>query len=120
MTRVSHGPLLFVSGQTPTTDDGSVPEGAAAQTRVVLDRIRELLGEHGAGWSAVVKVTYFLRDWSRRRCIGAWTRMHWDFQHGGADALGVDQVLLEGWSRDGEVLTAQPVEQFLPGVDHAT
>jgi enamine deaminase RidA (YjgF/YER057c/UK114 family) len=62
MTRVSRGGLLFVSGQTPVAADGTVPDGAAAQTRVVLDRIHALLGEHGAGWDAVVKVTYFLSD----------------------------------------------------------
>jgi 2-iminobutanoate/2-iminopropanoate deaminase len=62
MTRVAKGPLLFVSGQTPALPDGSVPEGAAVQTRVVLDKIEALLAEHEAGWPAVVKVTYFLRD----------------------------------------------------------
>jgi enamine deaminase RidA (YjgF/YER057c/UK114 family) len=62
MTRVAKGPLLFVSGQTPALPDGSVPEGAAAQTRVVLDKIEVLLAEHQVGWPAVAKVTYFLRD----------------------------------------------------------
>ena len=62
MTRVSRGGLLFVSGQTPVTADGDVPDGAAAQTRVVLARIEALLAEHGAAWADVLKVTYFLRD----------------------------------------------------------
>jgi 2-iminobutanoate/2-iminopropanoate deaminase len=62
MTRVSRGGLLFVSGQVPLTADGAVPDGAAAQTRVVLSRIHALLAEHGVGWAEVVKVTYFLRD----------------------------------------------------------
>jgi 2-iminobutanoate/2-iminopropanoate deaminase len=62
MTRLARGPLLFVSGQTPVADDGTVPAGAEAQTRVVLDRIHELLVENGVEWEAVVKVTYFLRD----------------------------------------------------------
>ena len=62
MTRTANGPLLFVAGQVPTLPDGSVPDGAAAQTRVVLDKIAALLAEHELGWPAVVKVTYFLRD----------------------------------------------------------
>jgi 2-iminobutanoate/2-iminopropanoate deaminase len=62
MTRVAKGPLLFVSGQTPALPDGSVPDGATAQTRVVLDKIEALLAEQQVSWPAVVKVTYFLRD----------------------------------------------------------
>jgi len=62
MTRTSRGGLLFISGQTPVAADGTVPADAAGQTRVVLDRIQALLAEHGAGWEAVLKVTYFLRN----------------------------------------------------------
>jgi 2-iminobutanoate/2-iminopropanoate deaminase len=62
MTRIARGPLLFISGQTPMAQDGTVPDGAEAQTRLVLDRVHELLAEHGVGWEAVVKVTYYLRN----------------------------------------------------------
>jgi 2-iminobutanoate/2-iminopropanoate deaminase len=62
MTRIAHGPTLYISGQTPTTPDGGVPDGAEAQTRVALDKIAVLLAEHGVGWEAVVKVTYYLAD----------------------------------------------------------
>jgi enamine deaminase RidA (YjgF/YER057c/UK114 family) len=60
--RVARGPLLFVAGQIPMTADGAVPDGAEAQTRVVLDNIAALLAEHGVGWAEVVRVTYYLRD----------------------------------------------------------
>jgi 2-iminobutanoate/2-iminopropanoate deaminase len=62
MARVAQGPTLYVSGQTPALPDGSVPAGAEAQTRVVLDKIAAILNEHGLGWAAVVKLTYYLCD----------------------------------------------------------
>jgi len=62
MARSAQGPTLYVAGQTPALPDGSVPDGAEAQTRVVLDKLEAILTEHGLGWSAVVRVTYYLCD----------------------------------------------------------
>src|SRR6266480_799331 len=62
MTRVATGPTLYVSGQTPATPEGGVPDGVEAQTRVVLDKIATQLAEHGLGWADAVKLTYYLRD----------------------------------------------------------
>lgn len=62
MARVAQGPTLYVAGQTPALPDGSVPDGAEAQTRVVLDKIEAILGEHKVDWSSVVRVTYYLCD----------------------------------------------------------
>lgn len=61
-TRTANGPLLFISGQVPTADDGAVPADITGQTLLVLDKIENLLAAHDLDWSAVVKVTYFLRD----------------------------------------------------------
>jgi enamine deaminase RidA (YjgF/YER057c/UK114 family) len=60
-TRTAHGPLLFISGQVPIEDDGTVPPDITGQTLLVLDKIEAHLAAHGLDWSAVVKVTYFLR-----------------------------------------------------------
>ena len=60
--REASGPFLFVAGQVPLEDDGSVSEDAGRQAEVVLDRIAGLLEEHGCGLADVVKVTYFLTD----------------------------------------------------------
>jgi 2-iminobutanoate/2-iminopropanoate deaminase len=62
MARIAQGPTLYVSGQTPALADGSVPDGAEAQTRVVLDKIAAILTEHGLDWASVVKFTYYLCD----------------------------------------------------------
>jgi enamine deaminase RidA (YjgF/YER057c/UK114 family) len=59
---VANGPTLYISGQTPATPDGTVPAGAEAQTRVVLDKITATLAEHELGWDAVIKLTYYLTD----------------------------------------------------------
>jgi 2-iminobutanoate/2-iminopropanoate deaminase len=61
-TRVAAGPTLYVTGQTPAGPGGEVPDGIVAQTRAVLAKIAALLAEHGLGWPAVVKLTYYLCD----------------------------------------------------------
>ncbi len=60
-TRAANGPLLFISGQVPIADDGTVPEDITGQTLLVLGKIEAHLAAHHLDWSAVVKVTYFLR-----------------------------------------------------------
>jgi len=56
------GGFLFVSGQTPLTESGEVPDDAGGQATVVIDKIAAILAEAGAGLADVVKVTYFLTD----------------------------------------------------------
>lgn len=54
--------FVFVSGQVPTKDDGSVPEGIEAQTRLVMEKVKALLEEGGSALDKVVKATVFLTD----------------------------------------------------------
>lgn len=61
-SRIAQGPTLYVAGQTPAMPDTSVPDSVEAQTRVVLDKIAAVLAEHGLGWAAVVRLTYYLCD----------------------------------------------------------
>jgi reactive intermediate/imine deaminase len=61
---VQCGPLLFLSGQVPTETDGSIPSGIAAQTSLVLSKLRMLSEEAGFTLSDIVKTTVFLRDMS--------------------------------------------------------
>ncbi|MCY4458904.1 MAG: RidA family protein [Albidovulum sp.] len=56
------GNLIFVSGQVPVDDDGAVVEGIEAQTRLVLEKVRDLLAEAGGSMDRVVKTTVFLTD----------------------------------------------------------
>ena len=56
------GRLVWTSGQIAVAADGSVPEGWAAQTRLVFEKLGAALAAAGAGWSDVVKLTLFVVD----------------------------------------------------------
>lgn len=54
--------LVFLSGELPLNDDGSVPEGIAAQTDRVLARISQTLATAGLQLSDVVQVAVHLSE----------------------------------------------------------
>jgi 2-iminobutanoate/2-iminopropanoate deaminase len=56
------GGFHFVSGQTPLTGAGDVPEDVGEQASVVLAKIADVLAGADSGLDDVVKVTYFLTD----------------------------------------------------------
>ena len=56
------GGFVHISGQTPLTSTGEVPEDGGEQATVVMDKIAALLADVGLGLADVVKVTYFLTD----------------------------------------------------------
>jgi 2-iminobutanoate/2-iminopropanoate deaminase len=53
---------LFISGQTPERQDGSVPEGFKAQCRMVWTNIERQLRDAGMSLDNLVKVTIYLSD----------------------------------------------------------
>lgn len=52
--------LVFLSGEMPFAEDGSVPEGIAAQADLTLRRIAATLATEGLGLNDVVQVTVYL------------------------------------------------------------
>jgi 2-iminobutanoate/2-iminopropanoate deaminase len=54
--------LVFVSGQVPVREDGSIPERFADQARVVWDNVRKQLAAADMTFDNLVKVTIFLSD----------------------------------------------------------
>jgi enamine deaminase RidA (YjgF/YER057c/UK114 family) len=56
------GSLVWTSGQIAVAADGSVPDGWAAQTRLVFEKAGAALAAAGAGWPDVVKLTLFVVD----------------------------------------------------------
>lgn len=59
------GNLLFLAGQVgtgPNAAGGVVPGGITAETRQVMENIKELLGKVGSSMDKVVKCTVFLAD----------------------------------------------------------
>ena len=60
---VKAGDYIFVSGQTGGVDDkGTEVKGIEVQTRLCLDRVKEVLQADGSSLDDVVKVTVFLTD----------------------------------------------------------
>jgi 2-iminobutanoate/2-iminopropanoate deaminase len=62
---VAVGDQVFLSGQmayNPEIDGISADMGAAAQTRVIMDNIGNLLTAEGMNYGDIVRVTIFLTD----------------------------------------------------------
>jgi 2-iminobutanoate/2-iminopropanoate deaminase len=53
---------LFISGQVPVTDAGTVPTGFRAQCLAAWHNVRQRLTEAGMGDEHLVKVTVYLAD----------------------------------------------------------
>jgi reactive intermediate/imine deaminase len=71
------GDFVFVSGQVPLLEDGSILQGGVeAQTRLVMDKIAKLLTEAGASWAQVAKATVYLAD---ARDFVAFNRIYADY-----------------------------------------
>jgi enamine deaminase RidA (YjgF/YER057c/UK114 family) len=56
------GNTVYLSGEVPMTDDGSVPEGIEAQTELTLTRIAATLDGEGMTLKDVVSCTVYLTD----------------------------------------------------------
>lgn len=56
------GNMVFVSGQVPVDEDGAIVDGIEAQTRLVLDKVKELVESAGSSMDKVVKTSVFLTD----------------------------------------------------------
>jgi enamine deaminase RidA (YjgF/YER057c/UK114 family) len=56
------GRVLYISGQIPVDDDGEIigPGDVERQSRVVLDKIRQLVTDAGGSLANVVKILGFL------------------------------------------------------------
>lgn len=61
---VQVGNMLFLSGQVPTHPDGSIPDGIAAQTELVLQKLGKVAELAGFTHADFVKTTVFLRNMS--------------------------------------------------------
>lgn len=60
---VRAGNLVFVTGQVPFRNDEVMTDGdIEAQTRAVLDQIRDILAEAGCSLNQVAKAMVWLRD----------------------------------------------------------
>lgn len=64
------GDFLYVSGQLPSSHDGSpVPDGIGAQTRLVLHNIEAIAREAGCTLADLAKLTVFMTDLSKLESV---------------------------------------------------
>src|SRR5207245_555512 len=56
------GDVLYLSGQIGISPDGKLPDGIAAQTKLVMDNIGAVLKRAGLGYGDVFHCTAFLSD----------------------------------------------------------
>lgn len=56
------GGLVFLSGEVPVADDGTIPQGIADQTDLTLKLIAETLAGEGLSLDDVVSCTVYLAD----------------------------------------------------------
>ncbi len=59
---VRAGDMLYLSGSIGSTADGTLPAGIEAQTRQVMENIREVLTNAGASFNDVVRCLVMLDD----------------------------------------------------------
>jgi 2-iminobutanoate/2-iminopropanoate deaminase len=56
------GGLVFLAGEVPLADDGSIPQGIGPQTDLTLARIASTLSGEGLSLKDVVSCTVYLAD----------------------------------------------------------
>lgn len=70
------GDRVWVSGTTGTHNDGTIPEGTYAQTRLALAVIEAALREAGASADDAVRVRIFVTDIEEWEAVGALLQEH--------------------------------------------
>lgn len=56
------GGIVFLCGQVPSREDGTVPEGIAAQVTQAFDNMEAVLHDAGSSLSQLLKLTVYLAD----------------------------------------------------------
>jgi reactive intermediate/imine deaminase len=89
--------LLFLAGQAPLTPEGRLVDGGfEEQVRQVLENMRVVLEQAGAGFDAVVKLTVYLTDMTRLRDFGRIRAEYMNTPHPASTAVGVTALALPG------------------------
>jgi 2-iminobutanoate/2-iminopropanoate deaminase len=65
------GDLVFLAGEVPFADDGSIPQGIGPQTDLTLARIAATLNGEGLSLQDVVSCTVYLADKADFRAFNA-------------------------------------------------
>ena len=90
--------IVFLAGQAPISPEGQlIGEGDfEAQTRQVFENLSTVLGQSGASFEAIVKMTVYLTDTTK---LLDYARVKADYIHGAqpaSTAIGVASLALPG------------------------
>lgn len=72
------GAMVYLSGELPFGEDGSIPDGIAAQTDLTLQRIAATLEGEGLRLADIVSCTVYLRDPADFAAFNQVYRAHFD------------------------------------------
>jgi enamine deaminase RidA (YjgF/YER057c/UK114 family) len=82
--------------QIPTGPDGSIPEGIEAQSRQVLDNLRDALERAGSHLDRVLHMTIYFTDLTERGIFNEHYREYFPAPRPVRCALGVNQLGIAG------------------------
>lgn len=97
--------LLFISGEIPTREDGSLPDRFEEQCEAVWRNIEAVLASAGMTITNLVKVTTFLTDRSQVEANGVIRRAHLS-DHRPALTVVIAQTLEAEWLLEIEAIAA--------------
>ena len=81
-SKVRHvGSLVFLSGELPFSEDGSIPDGIGPQTDLILRRIGATLAGEGLSMADVVSCTVYLANRADFRAFNDAYRLHFSDPH---------------------------------------
>ncbi|MEV7607711.1 RidA family protein [Paenarthrobacter sp. NPDC089322] len=82
--------------QIPTSPDGTIPEGIKAQSRQVLDNLRDALERAGSSLDRVLHMTIYVTDLAERGVFNELYREYFAAPRPVRCALGVNQLGIAG------------------------
>jgi 2-iminobutanoate/2-iminopropanoate deaminase len=107
---IRYGDLLFVSGCVPLDIEGELilPGDLEAQTRKVMENMKNVLGAAGTDFSNVLKTTVFMTDISRRRIPDAIRREYFGEHPPASTIVEVTALTMDGIEIEIEAIAAIP------------
>jgi 2-iminobutanoate/2-iminopropanoate deaminase len=107
---IRYGDLLFVSGCVPMDTEGEliVPGDLEAQTRKVMENMKNVLEAAGTDFSHVLKTTVFMTDIKRRRVADTVRREYFGHSPPASTIVEVTALTTEGIEIEIEAIAAIP------------
>jgi reactive intermediate/imine deaminase len=107
---VSFGDLLFISGMAPLDKDGNLVGGedAAAQTRHILENMKQVLEAAGASFKDILRVTVYLTDIDDRPRINPVRQEYFGDVRPASTLIEVSKLAVPGMKVEIEAIAGLP------------